>query len=260
MEFAGSTPAIWSFSPTTNSADLQKARDLIKDRCERRPSPHSGLSEEEKGDSSKKEDFSEALDTLKKNNVPLSWTEISYRIGFVAMTLLFAVLFVTFFVANTSRPEGQDIPFRLLMAALFFATFWPLMRITFLIEKLSLYPDDPLLGYNYGIFCVFAAPYIYLVSIIWTRLKLSEQLGSILLSALSPVVNVVIGLPVSYVHMNMKWVPEMLVSLFGTGSSFSTYIAVILLLLIFHFFFHFPYILDLSANPKRQGRGDRDQH
>ena len=40
------------------------------------------------------------------------------------MTLLFAVLFMTFFVASTSRPEGQDVPFRLLMAALFFATFW----------------------------------------------------------------------------------------------------------------------------------------
>ena len=57
MEFTGSTPSIWSFSPTTNSADLQKARDLIKDRCERRANSSSELNKEEKGDSIKKRGF-----------------------------------------------------------------------------------------------------------------------------------------------------------------------------------------------------------
>ena len=244
MEFTGSTSTIWAFSPQTNSADLRTARELIEDRC----ASHSNLDEEER------EKFSQALKKLNSENVQRSWTEISYRIGFVAMTLLFAVLFVTVFVASTSRPEGQDVPFRLFVAALFFATFWMLMRITFLIEKFSLYPykDDSLLTYNYFIFCVFALLYIYLVSTIWTRLRLSEKLGSIF-QALTLVV-AVIGLLVSHDSMYMKQVPEMLVSLFGTESSFSTYIAVLLLLLIFHF----PYIIDSSVNPKRQRRDDRD--
>ena len=252
MEFTRSTPAIWSFSPTTKSADLQKARELIEDRCERRPSLHSGLNEEEKGDSSKKDDFSEALNTLKGNNVLLSWTEIFYRIGFVAMTLLFAVLFVTVFVERISKTEGQDAPFRLWVAALSFATFWMLMRITFLIEKLSLYPDEPLLRENYFIFGAFAVLYICLVSTIWTRIRPSEQWGSIL-NALTLIATVT-GLLASHVSVYMKWVPEMLVSLFGTESSLSTYIGVIFLLLISHL----PYILNLSVNPKSQRRDNSD--
>ena len=219
--------------------------NMLSDLCK---SPSSLLSKKEK------HEFRENLEALwKDGDGPWSYTEGFYRAGFVAMTTLFAFLFATVFITTTRHskktvfitttrhskngkdPEDPEAK-SLLALALLFATFWVLMRITFLTEKLSIYPEDPLLIFNWLIFLVFAALYVHLVTGLWLKSERYKRHLDLALSLASIVIGVM-GLLGNF--LSVEWIPEVLVDVFGTGSSPETYIAV----LLFLFVVHFPHIL-----------------
>ena len=272
VEFTGATPAPWSIEPEVmkSSDEGMRVHELLELRCKSASgssnrsekcepvqslgaglsmllsalckSPSSLLGKEEK------REFQQKLDALwKDGDGPWSHTEGFYRAGFVAMTTLFAILFATIFVTTTrysknekdpEDPEAREIKssMSLLALALLFATFWVLMRITFLTEKLSIYPEDPLLIFNWLIFLVFVALYVHLVTRFWPKPERYEKHLDLALSIASVVIGVMGILGAS---LSVDWIPEALVHVFGTGSSPLTYIAV----LLFLFVVHFPHLL-----------------
>lgn len=284
QEFMGATPAPWSIEPEVmkSSDEGMKVRSLLEMRCQRASdswnrsercefiqlpvpglsdllsglckSPSPLLSEEEKCE------FHQKLGALwKDGDGPWSDTEGFYRAGFVAMTTLFAFLFAAIFITTTrysknakdpEDPEAREIKSStsLLALALLFATFWVLMRITFLKEKLSIYPEDPLLIFNWLIFLVFAALYVHLVTRLWPKSKRYERRLDLALSLASVVIGVmgVLGSALS-----VEWIPEALVRVFGTGSTPLTYIAV----LLFLFVVHFPHLLRVVERWGSEGSG-----
>ena len=223
-EHVGATPAIWSIAPEalSQSGDGKTARGLIAQRCagnapEGRP---PSLSFEEKCE------FQRSLGTLWQDGEgPMSYTEVAYRAGFVAMTTLFALLFATVYVAGASGRRMMP----LLVPALLLATFWVLMRITFLSEKLSIYPEDPLFIFNPFIFLTFAVVCGYLIVRVWNEFKELERymylavwIGELALAGM--------GLILSPSFPDL--VPNLLVGLLGSGSSPLTYMAVLLLMVV----------------------------
>lgn len=118
------------------------------------------------------------------------------------------------------------------MAALFFASFWVLMRGAFLTEKLAIYPEDPLLELNYLIFLALVALYVHIATTLWRGSKRYEKYLNVLLSIAGVAVGVV-GLFKE--SLSATWVSDLLVGLFGTGGSSLTYIGVLLFLLIVYF-------------------------
>lgn len=181
------------------------------------------------------QEFKDLLDELEKDDGE-SWTQYAYYLGFMANTTLFAVLFATIFIAITFEEREADggeptigSMLTQLSIALFFATFWMLMRITFLLEKLSIYPEDPLLAMNYLIFLAVVALYAHLVNKHWKRSKRYErQLQAVL--SVAGVGVAVIGLFEQ--PLTLRLMPDLLIGLFGTGSSLLTYLGVLLFLLI----------------------------
>ena len=248
LEFSGSTPAPWSIAPGAmeTSEEGRGIHALLEERCRRAKSGEAyGL------DKGKKHEFQRKLGSLWEDGDGLwSYTEGFYRAGFLAMTALFAFLFATIFITGTryskngeaaesrKSPEAGSM-MRLLALALVFATFWVLMRITFLTEKLSIYPEDPLLIYNWLIFLAFAAVYVHVVIRLRPEsgryenyLNLALSIAGLVLSAIGLVSD---ALPV-------EWIPKALVDVFGTGSTPPTYIALLLFLLVVHF----PHLLRLA--------------
>lgn len=212
---------------------------LVRSYCTNRP---EGL------DSGDKDKFAGALDQLKKRNYT-SKTERAYYVGFVALTTLFTFLFMAIIVEITSvseTSENRKIPedrenrekkerhgrIRLLLAALFFASFWVLMRGAFLTEKLAIYPEDPLLELNYLIFLALVALYVHIATTLWRGSKRYEKYLNVLLSIAGVAVGVV-GLFKE--SLSATWVSDLLVGLFGTGGSSLTYIGVLLFLLVVYF-------------------------
>ena len=250
-EFSGATPAPWSIAPGAMETGEEGPRvhALLAKRCEiasdssyGRENASTLLGEKEKCE------FQQKMSTLwRDGDGPRSLTEDFYRAGFLAMTALFALLFATIFVTTTrySR-DGKGAEDRrdpeigsmmsLLGVALIFATFWVLMRITFLAEKLSIYPEDPLLTFNWFILLAFVAIYVHLVARLWPASGPYERYLNLVLTILALVIGV-IGL-ISDIF-SLEWIPKTLIGVFGTGGTLTTYIAVFLLLLVVHF----PYLL-----------------
>ena len=285
--FSGATPAPWSIAPAIMDARAEggHALDLLQKRCggnlgsSSRPkectlrlllpgfmSSIAGLCEE--SSASSPGSLSDAEKCRFQGYLSLLWddgdrrsrsyTEASYNAGFVGMTALFAVLFATVVItmiwnsnkedSKEERSENRRMLF-LVTLALFFATFWMLMRIAFLTEKLSIYPEDPLLMFNWLIFLAFVALYVQLATTRWPRSEPYERLLNIVLS--------VAGIASGFAGVFQvgsraaEWIPDVLVDLFGTGSSPETYVAVLLFLLVVHF----PYIVRflfrlLEGDPK----------
>ena len=271
-ESTGATPAPWSIAPEVmkSSDEGMKIRSLLELRCQRVSDSRNssekcefislsvpGLSDFLSGlckrsspllDKYEKCEFQQKLSALwKDGDGPWSYTEGFYRAGFAAMTTLFSILFATMFITTTrysknekesEDPEAREIKrsMSLLALALLFATFWVLMRITFLTEKLSIYPEDPLLIFNWLIFLVFSALYVYLVIRLWPKPERYERRLDLALSIANVVISVMVILGAS---LSVEWIPEVLVRVFGTGSTPLTYIAV----LLFLFVVHFPHLL-----------------
>ena len=212
---------------------------FVRKHCKERP--------EALGDADKAE-FANALDELKERNYTSTTARVYYG-GFVALTTLFAFLFLAIIVEITSVPErseNRETPkdgenqekkeregrIRLLLAALFFSTFWVLMRGAFLTEKLAIYPDDPLLELNYLIFLALVALYVHIATTLWRDSKRYEKYLNVLLSIAGVAVGVV-GLFKE--SPSVEWASELLVGFFGTGGSSLTYIGVLLFLLVVYF-------------------------
>ena len=248
-KFAGATPAPWSLAPDAmkDKDEGMRVHELLAKRCQR---PLTPLSEKEKCD------FQKKLSILWDDRTgSLSYTEIFYRVGFVAMTILFTILFATIFVVrawdsqNRSDSENNRM-MTLVSLALVFATFWILMRFTFLLEKLSVYPDDPLLIYNVFIFLVFPVAYIHHVVSRWSRAERYEKQLDLVLSIVSIAVPIM-GFVVKYIPNT--WISEAFIRIFGTRSSPWTYVAVLLLLLVVHF----PHILRYLDEDRKHEDSDR---
>ena len=179
-----------------------------------------------------------------------SYTDKFYRVGFVTMTTLFAFLFATVFITTTrysksgkdpkdpKDPETRELEssISLLALSLLFATFWVLMRITFLTEQLTIYPETSRVIFDWLIFLVFAALYVHLVTRFWPKPERYERHLDLALSLASVVIGVM-GLLGNF--LSVEWIPKVLVRVFGTGSIPETYVAV----LLFLFVVHFPHLL-----------------
>lgn len=120
--------------------------------------------------------------------------------------------------------------------ALFFATFWMLMRITLLVEKSAVYPEGPLLPLNYLVFIAFMALYVHLVAKLWRDLGRDEKNFNIFLGVSGVAIGVLGFFPGP---LPAEWVRDTLIGFFGTGGSLLTYMGVLLFLLIVYF----PHIL-----------------
>ena len=153
-----SIPAIWSFAPEVldrtdvyERVTAEKIRTKIMNRCEqinlnqRLEAPFLQYS---------------LAGQWKMSDAPLSHTEVFYRIGHLAMTILFCLLFTTgsLFAAPPAEIERSEAKVleHYVWIALFFASFWILMRATFLFEEQSLYGENPLLKV-YGVFLILFA-------------------------------------------------------------------------------------------------------
>ena len=193
-------------------------------------------------------EFLRELNALwKGGDGPRSYTEKYYRVGFVTMTILFAFLFATVFITTTrysksgkdpKDPETRELEssMSLLAFSLLFATFWVLMRITFLTEQLTIYPETSRMIFDWLIFMVFVVPYVHLVIRFWPKSKHYEKYLNLALS----IVGVVIGVMGLLGNLlSVAWIPKVLVDVFGTGGSPETYVAV----LLFLFVVHFPHLL-----------------
>lgn len=304
VEFTRSTSALWSFMPAVESPQevgeaQERARELLGARCSLQtttsdlgettpsaskvsplcrlvislcPDREDGLCKfvlsfcqdlPEELNESQKGDSKSALETLEERGIK-SWTEWAYYLGIIALTTLFAVLFVTIFISmekasapgeyGTSGEKVMDSTNRRmlvqLVVALFFATFWMLMRITFLTEKLAVYPGDPLLSLNYLIFLALIALYVHLVTRLWRDFGRYEKHFNLFLSAAGVAVGV-LGLFQDLLPAG--WIRGILVNLFGTGGSLLTYIGVLLFLLVVYF----PHILrwlDPDRKPQDSGQ------
>ncbi len=309
VEFTRPTFALWSFMPAVESPQevdeaQGRARKLLEARCSLQTTT-SGLGETtqsaskvsplcrlvislcpdredrlckfvlsscqdlpEELNESQKEDYKRALETLEERGIK-SWTEWAYYLGIIALTTLFAVLFVTIFISmekasatepsapgehGTSEEKARDPTNRRMLVqlvlALFFATFWMLMHITFLVEKLAVYPEDPLLPLNYLIFLALIVLYVHLVTKLWRDLGRYEKSFNIFLSVPGVAIGVLGFFPGS---LPAEWVRDTLIGLFGTGGSLLTYIGVLLFLLVVYF----PHILrwlDPDRKPQDSGQ------
>ena len=292
--FSGATPAPWSIAPKVmdDHDEGTKVRDFLERRCKRIPdssnrseecglqlilpgfmsSSFSGLCTRA---SIPSPIFLSDEDRCKfQENLARLWndgdrrnrsdTEFSYNFGFVGMTALFAILFATVVItmiwnskkedSKKERSENKRMMF-LVTLALFFATFWMLMRIAFLTEKLAIYPEDPLLMFNWLVFLAFVALYVQLVASRWPKSKRYERLLNIVLS----VAGIAVGFTGLFESSSrvLEWIPGALVGIFGTGSSPETYIAVLLFLFVVHFPYVLRFLLRLLEGDQRRDDSDR---
>ena len=276
-EFSQSTGAIWEFSPGVLHGKPSgiKAREILENRC--RATENTEESYSAYPDDLAMEDpynvylnelsFSELLKNLEEEARShkwaelsslekiyeciriRSWTNMAYKLGYASMTALFMLLFVTFFIAVTEYRVRQRTMERLmdrLTYALVFASFWVLMRITFMVEKFSIFTvkDDKLFIFNFLIFLLFLFVYSYLLTILkdksYTPVDKFNH-GFLSIFGITELFLGTAGLA--------NWMSDILVRLFGTRSDLLTYTIIgVFLLVVF-----FPKTLRACDSP------DRDQ-
>ena len=255
-EFSKSTGAIWEFSPEEvlqEYPSAHKAREILSNRCwaaETTAEPYSDSS-----DASASADtyyghldqfsFSRLLKNLENEASNLSQgerqslTDIAYHIGFVSMAALFTILFVTFFITLAFKEDllKQDTRSRL-TNALFFASFWVLMRITFMVEKFSIFDvgDDRLFIFNFFIFLLF----LFALANLLTGLKNKSDNGSDKFKYNSFSILGIMELFLSITGfasqmLDTHHMSDILVQLFGTKSDPLTYFFIGLLLFLLFF-------------------------
>ena len=171
------------------------------------------------------------------------------------MTTLFSFLFMSIFIAITSAGKDKESKRTMifLLTALFFASFWMLMRITFLAEKLTIYREDPLLSLNYMIFLALVALYVHIATTLWRGSKRYEKYLNILLSIAGVAIGVLGLFKDSLPSVGGRSISDVLVRIFGTEGSHLTYIGVLLFLLIVYF----PNILRLLGEDRKDGDSSR---
>ena len=264
-KFTGSTPAPWSIAPGVMEAEDADmiVRSLLEKRCK---SVSQSLNDSEKCE------FQEKLSVLwKDRNRSESYTEQSYRWGTAALTTLFALLFVTIFIAGTSKsmksPAGErnseDEQMKtLLKFALLFATLWVLMRVPVMWEKLSVYPGDPLFYVYMAIilFFVFVNVWFYFM---WAKpehvgakrkrwIRLLYLYGHFVCTVLT--IATTTGV-VGVWEPNWALIPEVLVEIFGTGGSPLHYLFLIVFLLLVYLPYRLRYMREDGKSDDVGGPG-----
>lgn len=267
-EFSKSTGAIWEFSPEEvlqKYPSAHKAREILNYQCwaakttEERYSDYLGDSptEDPYYDYLDELSFKQLLQNIKEEAGILSlgeirtfselcaWlkayslTRVAYFFGFIAMSALFMILFVTFFITLAFKEDlvKQDTLSRL-TNALFFASFWVLMRITFMVEKFTVFnvEDDQLFIFNFFIFLLF----LFALANLLTALKNESYNGSDKFKYDSLSIVGVMELLLSITGfanqmLDTHHMPHILVHLFGTRSNGLTYFFIGLLLFLLFF-------------------------
>ena len=193
----------------------------------------------------------------KKSHAPLSHTEVVYRIGHLAMTILFCLLFTTgslFAALPSEMGRGKEkgsgaeesekkVLERHVWIALFFASFWMLMRATFLFEEQPLYGENQLLDVHRAFLLLFVGLFVLLPALYRYRIyknksdspgnpQSAEQdsQGSIILIVIGLVEGVIAGLELTNVSSQIG---KVLIFVFGTGSSILSYFAMFTVILVF---------------------------
>ena len=228
---------------------------LVGKRCEMVSESHA-LPSLDKED---KREYQEQLNRLwNDGNEHQSRTLYFYRAGFVSMTILFSFLGATVAITvirNMKNREDSEnrrmMP--LVMFALISASFWVVMRFTFIMEKMTIYSEDPLLKFNWLIFLVFAFFYVPLAVTIWPRSGIYDRFLSIVPGIAGILITGMAAMESEDGSRFMEWIPGILVGVFGTGSSLGTYLATFLLLLAIFF----PYILRLLEEDPKADDPDR---
>lgn len=203
-QFMAATQPIWSFSTTVtdHSDTLLYLRGELTRRCQ--------------GEPVNKERFQSNISLLHQP----STTEYIYRFGLVAMTTLVCVLLTTTILVIALKPGKLEV--EKVVTALLFVMFWVIMRVTFNIEKSSIYPEDGLwIALDYILFLLLAALYIQLVVMIGTSSSIAERC----LHLMFPFVSV------SLTIFSVEKRSEILVYIFGTGATYFTYLGVLMLLM-----------------------------
>ena len=254
QEFSRATPAPWDIAPEymKNRDEGKMVLELIGKRCDPASERHvlTNMDDEDK------HEFQEHLNRLwDERSEHGSYTSHFYRAGFIGMTFLFAFLGATVAITaiwNLKNKEDSENKraTSLVMFALIFASFWVVMRFTFIMEKMTIYSEDPLKMYNWVIFVVFLFFYIWLFVTSWSMSGIYDKVLNLL-----PII--------ATIHISVRAVMDgsyfvertllILVDVFGTGSSPETYITVILFLLVI-FFPGFLRSLDRDGRPDDPGR------
>ena len=233
-EFGAASEAIWAFTPASLSdiEDGKKARNLFSNLCDNSQANDSNPDQ-------KQDTIEDMLNRLNENDSAVkSWTQVAYSVGFVAIGVLFLLIFGTVVVLRIWGPLGNRTV-TLVTLALVTASFWMLARIAFLTEKLQIYSEEPLLAENILIFLLIVSLYVTLASAIWKPIMAYETSISIVISLAGLVVSSAAFIVSSSTDFEANWLTSFLVRLFGTRSSFSVYFAMILFWLIIFL----PYIL-----------------
>ena len=242
-EFTQSTGAIWAFSPETLSKSKIKAREVLENRC----------SETNNTGDSFKNRLEQIEQELKKDKKPgSSWTEMAYYSGFPSMAFLFTILFVTISIAIYAGEELRQRMMSDLTLALLFASFWVLMRITFMVEKYSIFAtkEDQLFYSNFLIFAVFFLAYILLFHFSKSK-KSAGNPRSDKWETTKHYIQITLWiLQVLLATVGYSWMPSILIRIFGTGSDWLSYF-FIFLLLIFAFFLRIQRALEGGPKPER---------
>lgn len=215
LEFSGAhnTLAIWAVEQSalneSNSQKVSAAKKVLKEKR---------IKVDWRTSNKVKKKF-EALGELRHESK--SVTRVFYYFGFVAMTTLFAVLFVVVIIVRSSNRTFPMVG--MLVPAVILASFWPIIRYGYLKEKIQLYGEnaDPLLMFNYFLFAAFVVLYAHVISISWEKFRVYEQV----LKTLS-------GVVIAVVPVLGSWQPEFIYYMFGSRSSGANYVAAILLLLV----------------------------
>ena len=236
QEFSRATPAPWDIAPEfmKNRDEGKRVLELIGKRCDPVSEPHALTNL----DNEDKREFQDHLNGLwDGRGEHRSYTSHFYRTGFIGMTFLFAFLGATVAITaiwNLKNKEDSENrrATSLVMFALVFASFWVVMRFTFIMEKMTIYSEDPLRTHNWAIFLVFFSFYVWIFITSWHRSGIYDKVLNLLPIIASIPISIILAMDGSHFVERTLLI---LVDVFGTGSSPETYITVILFLLVIFF-------------------------
>ena len=274
-----SHPALWSFAPDymdEKGEDTKKLREKIEEQCDQNNRKKFEKTIEkttentiEKTTDSIPERITEKttekttekitekitkklffLQSLRNQwkNAPLSHTEVFYRIGHLAMTILFCLLFTTGFLFAVDRQMEIEAEMKgqgrfYVWVALFFASFWVLMRATFLFEEQWMY-KNPLLEVHKAFLILFVGLFVLLPSLRHLNYKNNgkdnnKKNGEHSWKKLFKTdILIIVGLVDGTIMLlelgnDSPQIGKIFVFMFGTRSSISSYISMFIVIIVF---------------------------
>ena len=188
-EFGRATPAVWDFPPSELGTGAGiNVRAHVMRLCET-AAPLSKLAEDVEGNLRFRDQLGELAYGSRR-----SWTHSAYVVGFVAQVILLVAAFIVIAVIRLlDDKQKRDEDAQLLSVAVFMSSFWYVLRLIFLQQKLAIYPDDRLEFVNYVIGIAFLGSYVWLVTLFWRNLDQNIEkivaIGSGLVMLATPLLN-----------------------------------------------------------------------